>query len=364
VDQVKVGVIGCGNISDAYFTHMRHYPILDVIACADLNMECAQAKAEKWSLKALTVEQLLADPAIEIVVNLTIPAVHVAVNQQILAAGKHAYCEKPLALTRADGQATMKLADSKNLRVGSAPDTFMGSGNQLARKLIDEGAIGRVVAATAFMAGHGPEGWHPNPDFYYKVGGGPMFDMGPYYLTALVNLVGPMQDVAGMTTTALPFRVAGSAKHAGRMIKVETPTHLAGTIRHTQGAISTVIMSFDIWGNNYDRIEVHGTEGSLIVPDPNMFDGEVKLLRQNDRKWRTMKPAHALGIGRGTGVADMAYGIRSGRAHRASGQLALHVVDAMQAFDESSSSGKFVQLKSEPVRPAAIPAGLPVGTLD
>ncbi len=362
---VKVGVIGCGAISYAYFQGCAPYSILNITACADLDLERAKAKAAEYKIpRACSVEELLADPEIQIVLNLTVPKAHTAVNRAILQAGKHAYCEKPFAISRAEGQPIIALAKKKRRRLGCAPDTFLGAGGQTARKLIDDGVIGRPVAATAFMMGHGPEAWHPNPFFYYEKGGGPMFDMGPYYLTALVNLLGPVKRVTGSARISFKERIATSPMHAGKKIKVEIPTHIVGVLEFASGAVGTIITSFDVWGHTLPRIEIYGAEGSLSVPDPNGFDGPVRLWKAGAKEWTEMPFTHTTGLLRGTGLADMARGIVTGRPHRASGAVAFHVLDIMQAIHEASKTGRYVTLKSTCTQPAALPAGLPLGTLD
>lgn len=361
-EKTKVGIIGCGKISDTYFKGCKLFPILDVVACADIAADRAKAKADEFGIaKGCTVEELLRDPEIELVVNLTIPAAHAEVNLAALHAGKHVFCEKPFVLTRDAGAEVLKIARDKNLRIGSAPDTFLGESHQTCRKLIDDGAIGTPVAATAFMASHGVELWHPNPFFYYAPGGGPMFDMGPYYLTALVHLLGPMKRVCGSAKITFAERIAQHADVAGAKIAVTTPTHLTGVIDFANGATATTIMSFDIWGHHLPFLEVHGTEGSLSVPDPNCTFGKPKLRKSGDEEWVDVPVTHTSlygdQYGRGVGVADMALAIRAGRPHRASGDLALHVVDAMQAFEESSRTNRHIALTTTCERPAALAPG-------
>ena len=363
---VKVGVIGCGNISGAYFGHAPVFPILEVFACADLDAEKARAAAEKYGVPhVLTVEELLAHPEIEIVLNLTIPPAHIPIARQALAAGKHTYAEKPLGLDRAEAQALLAEAAGKNLRVGCAPDTFLGAGVQTARKVIDDGVIGRPVAFTAFMMGRGHESWHPSPEFYYQPGGGPMFDMGPYYLTALLNLLGPLRRLTGAASVAIAERVITSQPLHGKKITVTTPDHIVGTMEFTGGAVGTIITSFATPHAQYDAqfpITIYGTEGTLKVPDPNGFDGAVQV--NTGAGFEDVPFAFPTGYGRMVGVADMAYAIRSGRAHRASGEQAYTVLDAMQGFLDSSTTGQAYTLSAPYERPAAMPIGLPFGTLD
>ncbi len=362
----NVGLIGCGNIAPAYVKGCRGFDILNVAACADLEPARAEALAAEFAIpRACSVDDLLADPDIQIAINLTVPAVHAAVTRQALAAGKHVHSEKPLALDRADGRAILDAAEAAGLRVGCAPDTFLGGGLQTCRKLIDDGVIGTPVAASAFMMGNGPEGWHPNPFFFYQRGGGPLFDMGPYYLTALVHLLGPVARVGALTRASLPERIAGHPDHAGKRIPVEVSTHTSGLLEFASGAIGTLIISFDIFGgSSLPRIEIYGTAGTLIVPDPNTFGGPVKLRCAGDEGWEDISLTHSATVGRGIGPADMAHAIVGSRPHRASGALAYHVLDIMQAFDESSARGEHIRLTSQPAQPAPLPVGLPPGQLD
>ncbi|HJP30170.1 MAG TPA: Gfo/Idh/MocA family oxidoreductase [Candidatus Latescibacteria bacterium] len=364
--KVRIGLIGCGNISPQYIRWCRTFEIIDLVACADIDTDLAQARAEEFEVAGgCSVDELLADAGIEIVVNLTVPKVHASVNRQILEAGKHAHTEKPFAVDKAEGRAVLDLAQEKGLRTGSAPDTFLGGGIQTCRKLIDDGWIGEPVAASAFMAGRGPEGWHPNPDFFYKPGGGPMFDMGPYYLTALVSLLGPVRRVTGSARASFPQRViTNPERRTGERIEVETPTHISGVLDFAGGAVGTVVTSFDVWSHNLPRIEIYGSEGSLSVPDPNTFDGPVRLRRAGQDDWQEVPLTHSVEVGRGIGVADMAYGLRSGRPHRASGELAYHVLELMHAFGEASDRASHVEIESQVERPAALPMGLRAGTLD
>lgn len=363
--KLRAGIIGCGAISPAYFQGCAIHGSLEVVACADLDLARARARAAEFAVpRALAVDALLADPEIDLVINLTVPQAHAPVCRAALEAGKHVYVEKPLALDRTDAAALLALAGARGLHLGCAPDTFLGAGIQTSRLAVDSGLIGTPVAAVAFCCGHGHESWHPSPQFYYQKGGGPLFDMGPYYLTALINLLGPARRVCASTRTTFPTRTITSQPLAGTIIPVETPTHLAGTIDFESGAIATMVMSFDLWHHNLPRIEIYGSEGSLVVPDPNHFDGVVLVRRHDEATWREVPQQHALGIGRGTGAADMAAAIISGRPHRASGTLAAHVVDIMQAFADSSDGAHHVQLTTTAARPAALPTGLPAGVLD
>jgi predicted dehydrogenase len=362
---VNIGLIGCGAISNAYFAGCQPFAMARIIACADLDSARAQAKAQEHGIRACPVEQLLRDPEVELVLNLTTPASHAEINLAALQAGKHAYTEKPFAVTPAEAKPVLEAAAKKHRRVGSAPDTFLGGGIQTCRKLIDDGAIGQPVAATAFMMSRGVEAWHPNPGFYYQPGGGPMLDMGPYYLTALVNLLGPVRRVAGSTKTSVPVRTIRSQPLAGHNITVEVPTHWTGVMDFADGAVATVIMSFDVFGgHNLPALEIHGTEGSLSAPDPNTFQGPVRLRRKDEKEWTAVPLTHSDEVGRGIGVADMASAIAKHRPHRASGELAYHVLEVMSSFEESSKTGRHVIIQSTCPRPAALPVGLAPGEID
>lgn len=364
--KVKVGVIGCGNISGIYFKAGQTFRILDIVACADLDMDRARAKAAEHNIpKACTVKELLDDPEIQIVINLTIPKAHAEVCLAALDAGKNVHVEKPLAITREDGRKILETAKAKGLRVGCAPDTFLGAGIQTCRKLIDDGWIGEPVAATAFMTCHGHESWHPDPEFYYKVGGGPMFDMGPYYLTALVTLMGPVKRVTGAARITFPERTITSAPKYGTKITVDVPTHVTGILEFGSGAIGNIITSFDVWSAQLPRIEIYGTEGTLSVPDPNTFGGPVLVRRKDASQWSEVPLTHGYAENsRGIGVADMAYGLLSGRPHRANGELGYHVLDIMHGIHDAAREGRHRDMASSCSRPAPLPLGLPNDALD
>ncbi len=357
MQKVGVGIIGCGNISKTYMENIPTFKGLELLACADIDFERAKGKAAEFRIPhAYPVEQLLADPKIQIVVNLTIPAAHAEICIKALQAGKHVHVEKPLAVTREEGQAILKLAESKGLLVGGAPDTFLGGGLQTCLNLIDEGVIGTPIAATAFMMSRGHEFWHPAPEFYYELGGGPMFDMGPYYLTSLIALLGPIERVTSSAKISFPERMITSQPKYGQMIQVKTPTHIAGVIDFKQGAVATIITSFDIKAlTRLPHIEIYGSEGTLRVPDPNTFGGTIELLRSGADEWEVVPLASAYTENsRGLGVADMAFTLRTGKPHRASGRLAYHVLEAMHGFHDASTSGKHYYMTSTCERPAPL----------
>ncbi len=364
-EPVKIGLIGCGTISPAYLEAARIFENMDFVACADIDDEAAARRGQEFGIPSMPVEALLARDEIEVVLNLTVPKAHTDVNAQALKAGKHSYCEKPFGIDVAEGRAVLELAREKDLRIGCAPDTFLGGGHQTCRKLVDAGAIGRPVAATAFMMGHGHESWHPKPGFYYEPGGGPLFDMGPYYLTALVNLLGPVRRVCASTGRAFEERTITSQPRSGERIPVEVDTHVAGTLDFHNGAIVTMVMSFDVWFHTNRNIEVHGTRGSLLVPDPNGFGGPVKLCEGASREWVEQPLTHGyVGHVRSVGLADLCAALRSGRDFRCSGERAFHVLEVMDAFGRSSSEGRHIEIESTCDRPAMLPVGLADGELD
>lgn len=352
-EQLGIGIIGCGTISAAYLKAARSFPILNIRGLADLRMEAAEARAVEFGLRAMTVEQLLADPRIDIIVNLTIPKVHVEVGLRAIAAGKHVHSEKPLGITTKEAGRLLAAAEEAGLRVGCAPDTFLGGAHQTCRALLDAGAIGKAVAGTAFFMCPGHERWHPAPAFYYAEGGGPMLDMGPYYITDLVNLLGPVAQVAGITTRPRTTRTITSVPLSGTIIPVDVPTHVAGTLHFVSGAVISIAMSFDVPKHRHEPLELYGTEGAMIVPDPNFFGGEIALAKTGE-EWTAVETDHAYADGnyRSLGVADMAHAIRENRPHRASGALAYHVLEVMEAFERSSESGSFITIASRPERPA------------
>ncbi len=361
---VGIGIIGCGNISGAYLKAMASFPILDIRGIADLNGDLATARAAEFNVPARSIAQLLADPDIEIIVNLTVPKAHVAVALQALDAGKHTYSEKPLGINFAEGKKLADTAAAKGLRIGAAPDTFLGGAHQTARDLIDQGVIGQPVGGTATFMCPGHERWHPNPDFYYEVGAGPMLDMGPYYITDLVNLFGPVAQVAGFAITPRAERIITSEPRNGQRIPVHIPTHVAGIMAFTNGAVVQIGMSFDVAGHKHVPLEVYGTEGTLIVPDPNNFGGEVQLLRKGrDFEAQETTQPYADGNYRSIGVADLAHAIRADRPHRANGSLALHVLEVMEAFQTAADTGRTVTITTATERPAALSTSLVDGQL-
>lgn len=362
---VTVGLIGCGNISAAYLTAARNFPELRIACCADARPEAAERCAAEFGVAATSVEALLQDPEVEVVLNLTTPQAHVPVALAAVRHGKHVHTEKPLGTSTAEARPLIEEAAAAGLRLGCAPDTFLGGAHQTARRLIDEGAIGAPLSGTAFMLNHGHEHWHPDPAFYYAAGGGPMFDMGPYYLTDLVNLLGPVAGVQGIATAGFAERTVGSGPKAGEVIRVATPTHVAGLLHFVNGAVVSLTTSFDVWQHRHGPIEIYGTEGSLVVPDPNRFGGTVSLARRRE-PWMDVPLSHGFADGnfRILGLVDMARAIRSGRPHRCNGDVAFHVLEIMEALGRSSETGRRIDIASRCERPAPLPPRPVLGEID
>ena len=365
---LKAGLIGCGNISGAYLRNKDVFRHLRVVKCASRRDESARAAAEQFGLEAVSVDALLRDPEIDIVLNLTTPDAHTEIDLRALEAGKHVYSEKPFALTREEARKVLRLAAEKGLRVGCAPDTFLGGGHQVCRKLVDSGAVGKISGGCAIMAYRGPESWHPNSGFYYKKGGGPLLDMGPYYISALVNLLGPVRQVAGFGSRATDLRL-GSGPNQGRTYPVEVDTHFAAALEFVSGAVVNLTMSFDVFRLSEQMqncIELWGLDGAIRTPDPNMFTGEVRFANAGTpAEWETPENKFIYHENmRLIGLADMAAGIERNRPHRCSGQLAYHVLDVMCSILDSAGNRRFVAVESTCDRPAPFREGLAPGELD
>jgi predicted dehydrogenase len=353
---LRVGVIGVGNISAQYFTHIPKLPNLQLVAVADVNEERAREVAAEQGVRALSVDELLADPDVDAVLNLTIPQAHAAIGIRALESGKHVYGEKPLALTPEEAEPLLALAAEKGLRVGSAPDTVLGTGIQTARQALDAGLIGQPIAAAIHWSAPGHELWHPAPAFYYQKGGGPLFDMGPYYLTSIVTLFGPIARVSGVATTSQRQRTVATGPLAGTAIPVDVATHVSALLEHENGLTTTITVSFDVWKSRAPLFEVFGTDGTMAVPDPNRFDGDVEIATATTREWESI-PVSAgwADSGRGFGLADMARAIETDRPHRASGELAFHVLDVMDAILRAAADHAVVDIQSTVERPAPVP---------
>jgi predicted dehydrogenase len=373
---MRLGVVGCGNVSGDYFQSCATHPQLDVVACADVDRAAAEQQASRYGIPSVEdPAELLTDPAVELVVNLTPPALHADITRQAIAAGKHVFSEKPLAPSLEIADEVIAAARSANVAVGCAPATFLGGSLQTCRKLIDDGWIGEPVAATAFFTSRGYEHWHPYVDSYYGPGSGPMLDVGPYSVTALLHLLGPVARVCGSTkrfsdTRPRPASYAGSAE-----IPVQVATHAAGTVDFAGGPVATLIASWEIWATRLPYIEIYGTEGTLSVPNPDEFSGtpairraELEDLAQvptapSGGNWCDVPMTHRGDVGRGIAIADMVDALRTGRAFRANSELAYHALEVMLAFDRSSESGTHIEIRSSCERPAPLPpsaAGQPV----
>lgn len=353
--RLGIGIIGAGNISSQYLKAMRDFPVLEVIGLADMRDEAAAARGAEFGVPAARVDQLLADPAVDIVLNLTIPRAHVEVGLRALAAGKHVYGEKPLGIDLGEGRRLLQAAEAAGLRLGSAPDTFLGGAHQQARQVIDSGAIGDVIGGTAFFACPGHEYWHPDPAFYYDIGGGPVLDMGPYYITDLVNLLGPVARVQALSVTPLKQRPVRSEPKRGELMEVKVDTHVTGTLVFVSGALVQITLSFDVPKHAHLPFQLFGSEASLIVPDPNHFGGELRLAPPRG-EWEEVPVTLPFADAnyRSLGLADMAHAILEARPHRASGALALHVLEVMQAFATASREERIVEIESRVERPAPL----------
>ncbi len=361
MNKVKIGIVGCGNISSIYLENLSSkFRNTEVWAVCDMVEQRAQAAKEKYKVPNIfSLDEMMSSKEVQIILNLTTPKGHFDICKKALEAGKHVYVEKPLSLTLEQGMELKKLAEEKNLLLGGAPDTFLGAGIQTCIKAINDGLIGDVIGASAFMVCHGHESWHPDPEFYYDIGGGPMFDMGPYYLTALVSMIGPAKTVSGMNTVSFKQRMITSEKKFGNLIDVKVPTHVTGTIEFKNRAIATVITSFDVWGSTLPRIEIYGSRGTLLVPDPNTFGGDVKIKTYFQKDFMELPLTHIYSENsRGIGIALMADAVDNNGTNRANGDLTCHVLEIMHAFHESAEKRTFIDLKTDCDRPKPIPVGL------
>lgn len=366
--KIRIGVVGCGDISGIYFTNITNtFKEIEIAGVCDLIDERAERAVQTYHLarKYKDMHELFADESVDIVLNLTRPYEHYGVSMAAIAAGKHVYSEKPLGATFQEGTEIRKAAAEKGVRIGGAPDTFLGAGIQTCRRLIDNGYIGEPVGATAFMTCHGHETWHPDPAFYYQFGGGPMLDMGPYYVTALVNLLGAVKSVAGIVKTSFPTRTITSKPHYGTVVKVEVPTYITGLMQFASGVVGTIITTFDVYAAKLPIIEIYGSEGTLSVPDPNTFGGPVRLFRRERGEFLEFPTTFGYGENsRGLGLADMAKAIQTERQHRANGELTFHVLDVMTGFTRASEAGSQITMCTSPERPAPM-VNVPIpGILD
>ena len=361
---MRVGIIGCGNISETYFECQNLFNNFNVVACADINIEAAKKSAEKYNVNAFSVDDILSNEDVDLIINLTIPAAHKEIIIKSLNAGKHCFSEKPLAMSFSEGLEISELAISKNLYVGCAPDTFLGAAGQKARSLIEDNKIGDVVLGTFNLMSHGMEHWHPNPDFFFKPGAGPVFDVGVYYITQLVNLIGPIKSISSLSGTATPERIITSEPRNGEKIKVETPTTLMGTLEFHNNAKIQFFCSWDVWKHKHSTIELYGLEGSMIVPDPNFFSGDI-LISHKEEDWQIINnDKMLLGIPnktdnngskianyRGIGLSDMIDAIHNQRQSRCSLDLAVHILEAMEGIIKSSDDRVNYHMQTKPNQP-------------
>ena len=363
MSRLNVGIIGAGNISETYLALGKLFRSIEMRAIADINPDAASARAGQFSIEAETVEGLLQRADIDIVVNLTVPNAHYSVTRSILEAGKHAYSEKPFVLGLEDGLQLKRLADERGLRIGSAPDTFLGGSHQTARRLVDDGEIGAIIGGTCHVMNHGMEHWHPNPDFFYKSGGGPLLDLGPYYIANLVQLIGPVRRVAALSSIGLPERTITSQPRRGQRIAVETPTTIHALLQFETNAAVTLSASWDVWSHRHGPMEIYGTDATIFVPDPNFFggplaiagsDGGLRPVSTDDHPFAAPNQRDGdveLANYRAAGLADMAAAIMQNREQRCSLEFALHVIEIMTAILKSAETGQFVDLKTSCKRP-------------
>lgn len=353
-----VGIIGCGNISAAYLRLAPMFKGYEIRSVADINLDAAHARAEEFGVTGQSVEDLLANDDVDLVINLTIPAAHFQVSERVLQAGKHVYSEKPFVLSREEGQKLADLAASKGLRIGSAPDTFLGGAHQFARSLVDEGQIGKVTSGTAVVQSPGMESWHPNPDFFFQPGAGPVLDIGPYYISNLVQLIGPVARVTAVAGSASNKRIIGNGPRLGEEIPVDTPTTIHAVMEFQSGAIITLLTSWDVWSHDHSCMELYGTEGTMYLPDPNFFGGTLRVTHKSETAelspW--LHPFSIVNDGeqanyRGAGLADMARAIAENRPHRCSNDFALHVVDVMTSILTAAETKSVVDIQTTCTRP-------------
>jgi predicted dehydrogenase len=361
-----VGIIGCGNISSAYFKLIPLYKNLKVIACTDINMEAAKARGEESGVEAQEIDALLANPAIDVVVNLTIPEAHYPVSKRALEAGKHVYSEKPFVLTIEQGEDLRKLADAKGLRVGSAPDTYLGGAHQFARNLIDSGTVGKIMSGTAHVLGPGMEMWHPNPDFFFQPGGGPILDMGPYYVNNLVNLIGPVKRVVALANKAKEERIISNGPRTDEKVPVLVATNVHAVLEFESGAQIALMASWDVWAHRHQNMELYGTDGAIFVPDPNFFGGKVEVAGMDrepkeqevwDHPFTKQNYEFTWGVQanyRGAGLADMMVGVETGRDHRCSLDRSLHTIDVLTSILRSAEEGRAIDIATTCTQPAAL----------
>ena len=356
--KVKVAMIGVGSISGIYLDNLtKVFHEIELVGVCDLIRERAENAKEKYQIPKIynTMYEAFEDDEVDIILNLTRPYEHYEVTKQALLAKKHVYSEKPLAASCEEGKELVELAKQQCCMLGGAPDTFLGAGIQTCRKLIDDGMIGEVIGTAAFMICHGHESWHPDPEFYYTYGGGPMMDMGPYYITALINLAGGVSEITGVVKKSFQERIITSQPKCGEVIQVEVPTYVTGTMHYDNGAIGTIFTTFDVHYQQQSRLEVYGTKGTLLVPDPNTFEGPVKLLRPEDGEWKEIPLLFDYkGNSRGLGLADMAKALLTKREFRANDRQTLHVLEILTSFEKSSEKKATISLETSYYREEAM----------
>lgn len=351
---VGIGIIGAGVISEIYMKNLGSlFPNTYLVGVADVLPERAEKRAAEFNTTAYTNDELINHPDVELVVSLTPPLEHAKIGLAALNAGKSYYTEKPFATDRADGQQMIDLAKEKGLYVGSAPDTFMGGGLQMSRALIDQGLIGTPIAVDAAIRNHGMEAWHPEPDFFFAPGAGPLMDVGVYYVTAMATILGPYKHVSAMARATFPERTIGNGAREGEQIPVTTPTHIVATIEFESGVLGSLTASFDLWETDFATLTIYGTEGTLRLPDPNTFGGPIQYLQGGTDKWVEI-PVTVPNIdnNRGLGANDLATSLREGGKSRVDGSLGFHVLDFMASVLESAESGERKTLESTFERPA------------
>ena len=364
----NIGIVGVGDISGIYLKNITEtFKELNIVAVCDLIKERALKAQEKYNIPKVydTMEELFADESIELVLNITRPCEHFAVSKGALEAGKHVYSEKPLAASLEEGKELVALAESKGLMIGGAPDTFLGASIQTCIKFIDEGNLGEVIGASASMMGHGPESWHHDPEFFYKYGGGPMMDMGPYYITTLINLLGGIKSVSGVARKSFDNRTATCKEHNGEIITVDVPTFLTGVLHFESGIIGTITTTFDVYKSNQRNIEIYGSKGTLFVPDPNCFGNEITYFDGETNETKVIPICFDYAENsRGLGLADFAKALKTGRNSKTTYRQTLHVLEVMQAFVNSGEEGKTTEIKSAFTREAPMPQNNIHGILD
>ncbi|WP_417257468.1 Gfo/Idh/MocA family protein [Celeribacter sp.] len=367
--KLGVGIIGCGNISKAYLDLAPNFKAIEVRAVADINMEAAQGRASEYEgVRAETVDALLAADDLDLIINLTIPAAHFEVTKRILEAGKHAYSEKPYVLSLEEGEELRAICEKTGLRVGSAPDTFMGGAHQMVRDLIDSGKVGTITSGTCHFMGAGMEMWHPNPDFFFQPGGGPVLDMGPYYVTNLVQLLGPVKRVAALSNKGREQRtITTDCPRKGEVLDVVVDTNFHALLQFENGAAITMSLSWDVFAHEHQNMELYGTEGAIFVPDPNFFGGTIRMAGTDREVHEVAQWDHPFAVAnmedgdagpranyRTAGVADMAQAIVEGRPHRCSLELATHAIDVLTSIMKSGETGAFVEISTTCERPAPV----------